>query len=302
LSGGKHNEMKESVIKNRKGFIVAWWSAGITSAVACKMALEMYGNVKLYYIKIDTSHPDNKRFKTDCEKWYGCKIETLQSKVFKDQFEVIEKTGGVNGPTGARCTLELKKQVRFDFEKMNEINLFNDYGILNQVWGFEFDKEQINRAIRFGQQYPYTNPLFPLIEKGLSKNECAGMLLNQGIALPKMYELGYTNNNCIGCVKGGMAYWNKIRIDFPEEFNKMAKAERKAGHSCINGTFLDDLDPKAGRGKKIIMPNCGLFCEVEFADIPDKSLEDVIKGKKTIYDAIARHTLKHNEMKEPLNP
>ena len=36
--------------KNREGFIVAWWSAGVTSAVACKMALEMYDNVKLYYI------------------------------------------------------------------------------------------------------------------------------------------------------------------------------------------------------------------------------------------------------------
>ena len=40
-----------------------------------------------------------------------------------------------------------------------------------------------------------------------------------------MYKLGYNNNNCIGCVKGGQAYWNKIRIDFPETFNKMAKLE-----------------------------------------------------------------------------
>jgi hypothetical protein len=268
-------------------FIVAWWSAGITSAVACKMALELYQNVELYYIGIDSAHKDNERFKQQCEKWYDKEIKTITSNEFRNQFEVIEKTGMVNGPTGARCTLELKKQVRFDFERLHEVNLFNRNGILNQVWGFEFDREQINRAIRFGQQYPYTNPLFPLIEKGITKNECAGMILNQNIALPKMYELGYTNNNCIGCVKGGKAYWNKIRIDFPTEFNKMAQAERKAGYSCINGTFLDELNPNAGRGKKIIMPNCGLLCEVEFAHIPDKNLENVIKGKKTIYEAIA---------------
>ena len=39
------------------------------------------------------------------------------------------------------------------------------------------------------------------------------------------------------------------------------------------------------------MPNCGLLCDVEFADIPDKSLEDVIEGKKTIYEAIAANSL-----------
>ena len=54
-----------------KGFTVGWWSAGITSAVACKIALEMYENVRLYYIKIGTAHKDNERFMADCEKWYG---------------------------------------------------------------------------------------------------------------------------------------------------------------------------------------------------------------------------------------
>ena len=117
---------------------------------------------------------------------------------------------------------------------------------------------------------------------------CAGLILNQGIELPEMYKLGYPNNNCIGCVKGGKGYWNKIRVDFPETFERMTKAERAAGYSCIKGTFLDELDPNAGRENKIVMPNCGLLCEVEFADIPDRNLEDVINGTMTIYDAINR--------------
>ena len=85
-------------MENNEDFIVAWWSAGVTSAVACKMALEMYPNVRLYYIAIDSAHEDNERFKRDCEEWYGCKIHTLQSKEYKNQFEVIEKTGAVNTP------------------------------------------------------------------------------------------------------------------------------------------------------------------------------------------------------------
>jgi hypothetical protein len=265
-------------------FVCAWWSAGITSAVACKIALELYDNVELYYIEIDTAHEDNARFKADCEKWYGCKIKTLKSKYFNNQFDVIKKTGAVNTPTGAPCTLHLKKNVRFEFEKWNEWSLFNEHTIKNQVWGYEFEAKEINRAIRHLQQYPSTKPLFPLIEKGLTKEMCAGLLLQNGIELPKMYELGYSNNNCIGCVKGGKGYWNKIRKDFPTVFKQMAHLEREVGYSCINGLFLDELTIKMGRMKKEIMPNCGNICEVDFADLPDKNLEAILTGKMNIYD------------------
>lgn len=269
-----------------KSFRLAWWSAGITSAVACKLALELYDNVEIFYIHIDTAHEDNLRFKAECEKWYGKKMHTIKSTEFSNQFDVIEKTGAVNTPNGAPCTGKLKKEVRFKLEKQFEYNLFNKIKILNQVWGFEFNKKEVNRAIRHGQQYPNTNPLFPLIEKGLDKDQCAGMLLSAGITLPVMYLLGFSNNNCIGCVKGGKGYWNLIRKHFPNTFKLMAITERKVGYSCINGTFLDELKPNTGRVKEV-MPSCGVLCEVELADVPDVSLDEVLEGYKTIYEAIA---------------
>ena len=77
-----------------------------------------------------------------------------------------------------------------------------------------------------------------------------------------MYDLGYKNNNCVGCVKGGMGYWNKIRVDCPDAFNARAETERMIGHSCLNGTFLDELNPKAGRKQDMIFDDCGIFCEL----------------------------------------
>ena len=59
--------------------------------------------------------------------------------------------------------------------------------------------------------------------------------------IPEMYHLGYHNNNCVGCVKGGMAYWNKIRVDFPGIFDRMAVLERKLGRSCLKSTFWTAL-------------------------------------------------------------
>ncbi|CAK7024888.1 MAG: hypothetical protein EUB_02291 [Eubacterium sp.] len=65
--------------------------------------------------------------------------------------------------------------------------------------------------------------------------------------------MGYPNNNCIGCVKGGMGYWNMIRKDFPEVFSRMAKLERDIRHSCIKNCFLDELEPNRGRKPKMIL-------------------------------------------------
>ena len=31
------------------GVVISWWSGGITSAVACRLALEKYDNVKKYF-------------------------------------------------------------------------------------------------------------------------------------------------------------------------------------------------------------------------------------------------------------
>ena len=99
--------------------IISWWSAGVTSAVATKLAIDKYGKDRVLpiYFKIDTSHSDNERFIRECEEWYGREIMQTQSHKHTNQFEVIEKDKYVNGPGGARCTLVLKKRVRQRIEK-----------------------------------------------------------------------------------------------------------------------------------------------------------------------------------------
>ena len=257
--------------------IIAWFSAGITSAVACKLALDMYENVEIYYIETGSAHPDNKRFIQDCEKWYGQKINIVtNSKGYKNHIDVIEKTRYVNGPSGARCTLELKKNVRYEIEDKTEWT--------NQVFGFEYSQKEINRAVRFKEQHSKTNPLFPLINKRLTKNQCAWILGEIGIELPVMYKLGYENNNCIGCVKGGKFYWNKIKKDFPQWFKDMAKVERYVGNSCIKNVFLDELKETSGRQNKEVFPECGVFCQVELKDLISFKTKKIISGEISIDD------------------
>ena len=48
---------------------IGWFSCGVTSAVACKLALDMYGSerVDLWYIATGAGQPDHQRFIKACE-------------------------------------------------------------------------------------------------------------------------------------------------------------------------------------------------------------------------------------------
>ncbi len=254
--------------------IIAWFSGGITSAVATKIAIGLYKDVEPVFIETGGHHKDMPRFIKECEQWFGKKIKTIQNKKYKDHLDLCEKRRIMNFITGAECSTVLKRKERQKYEKTVDFK--------GQIFGFEFSKREINRAIRFKEQYPETKPLFPLIEKRLTKANCLSMVKKIGIELPEMYKLGYANNNCVGCVKGGMGYWNKIREDFPAVFKRAADIEKKVGRTCITGIFLHDLDPERGRHRPPPMPECDLFCDIEFAEMESPRLESVIKGDEDL--------------------
>jgi len=241
--------------------VVVWFSCGSTSAVATKLTLAKYNGklpVDIVYTDPGGEHRDNERFLKECEQWFGHKVTILRSKKYTDIWDVFEKTRYLAGVMGARCTTEMKKVLRQKYQKP-----WQDI----QVFGF--DAGETKRAEKFRANNPEVHLETPLIDKGLTKGDCLAMLQRAGIELPVMYKMGYRNNNCIGCVKGQAGYWNKIRVDFPDVFERMAKMERKL-NVALNKTykgdgkrkrvFLDELDPAAGRYKEEPDIECSLLC------------------------------------------
>ena len=219
------------------------------------MAGYLAGDVNEWiYIDIADQHQDSLRFIKDCEKVIRKNVTILTSE-YKDVDTACRVGGFINRPqVGAYCTKYLKKRVRKQWEYEHK-----DCDI-TYVWGF--DLKEKNRAERTVESNPHAKHEFPLIEKGLSKQDCHAMLENLGIKRPIMYDIGYPNNNCIGCVKGGMGYWNKIRKDFPEVFERRAKLERDLNCSCINGIFLDELEPNRGNMSMEVFPECSIMCYI----------------------------------------
>ena len=230
---------------------VCWISAGVSSFVAGYLARNVID--KFIYIDIQDQHPDSIRFIKDCEKVLDKQIEILQSP-YKSVEGACKGAGVICSQKNFfyPCTNYLKKRVRKEWELH-----FQDYQLV-YYWGMDID--EVNRAQRLIDSNPSQIQRFPLIEKGLTKQEAHGICSSLGIKRPLMYDLGYNNNNCVGCLKGGMGYWNKIRVDFPDVFNSRAKLERLLGSSILKEFYLDELPPDRGRMTHEVMTDCDIFC------------------------------------------
>ena len=230
--------------------VVSWFSCGASSAVATKLAITDYpGRVHVVTTNTKPSeHSDNYRFHNDCETWFGQPIIELTNPKYATVDDVIIKRRYLNGPAGALCTVELKKKLRHAYQQADDI----------QVFGFTADEQA--RADRFRAANPEVELVTPLIDRQLTSGDCVAIIERAGIEIPAMYRLGYSHNNCLGCVKGGAGYWNRIRTDFPDVFARRAGQERELNASCIQGVFLDELDPTVGDMASEPMGECSLLC------------------------------------------
>lgn len=241
------------------GRVLCWFSCGAASAVAAKVAIANYGErcEILYCDTLKYEHPDNARFMGDVQRWLGREVRILRSAQYTDIFDVFDRTGWLVGPGGARCTTELKKLVRRQYSLPDDIHVF----------GLTADESV--RIAQFEQNNPELRCDWNLRDIGATKSLTLWAIRTAGIELPAMYKLGYKNNNCIGCVKGQAGYWNKIRVDFPAAFARMAAQERKmdvaicksyAGDGKRKRVFLDELPPDMGRYQAEPDIECGPVC------------------------------------------
>ena len=246
--------------------VVCRFSCGAASAVATKLALAKYGathDVVIHYSDTRSEHPDNERFLTDCEAWFRQSVERLHSERYHDVWDVWERRNMlVSGATGfAPCTEELKRMTAEMAWRPGDTIIMG------------YTSEEQHRADRVRKRNPGELIETPLIDANLRKADCLAIVQRAGIELPAMYALGFKNNNCIGCPRGGMGYWNNIRRHFPDVFDRMAKLERRLGQAILpdgktgKRVFLDELDPQRGHMATEPDIECSIMCALAEEDL-----------------------------------
>lgn len=250
--------MKIPLIENK--VIAVWFSCGAASAVAAKRTIDLYGGnneIRIINNPIKEEDEDNTRFLLDVQDWLGVEIETATNPKYPNAsiVEVFNTRKYMSGVSGAPCTLELKKNARYEWEKRNHA----DYHVL----GFTLEEKQRHENFIKSER-----DLLPvLIAEGISKGDCFNILTVAGIKLPRIYTQGYPNANCIGCVKAtSPTYWNHVRKMHPEVFAERAIQSEEIGAKLVRvkgeRILLSQLDPKAtGRPMRDMDFECGIFCE-----------------------------------------
>lgn len=256
---------------------VSWFSCGAASAYATYLASKKYPDLEVIYCRVIQEHDDNLKFLKAFEEKTGIKIKTIMNEEFEgDIYKVFRKRKFIKSANGAPCTMILKKEMRKQQQNLSDV----------QIFGYTAEEQDRVDKLIDGEPTIILDNI--LIDDGITKKQCFQWLVDMGFELPTMYKLGYSNNNCVGCVKGGMGYWNAIRKDFPTKFEEMAALERELGFSInkeilgkdINGkpiygtVFLDELDPNRGNFKRDQPPSCGFNCEWKQPDFLTESKQD----------------------------
>ncbi len=245
--------------------IVSQFSCGAASAVATKLILADYPAERVVILRawILEEHEDNDRFSADCERWFGHPITILRDEKYgASAIEVFKRKRYLKGQHGAPCRKALKGDV------LDAASLPDDIFVLG------YTAEEEHRVLEFQDANNGRRIICPLIDRGLMKSDCLAMVERAGIALPAMYLLGYNNNNCKCCVKGGEGYFNRQRIDFPANFVALADVQEAIGPGAY--LFRDrkttvryslrDLPPGKGRHDEPEI-SCSAFCLMAEEDI-----------------------------------
>lgn len=233
------------------------WVDGANSAVMAYMELQRDPLAIPVHCDLGSSvHEDSHRFIDDLEEWYGVEIIRIKSNKYDNIDEVFEARSYLSGIAGAPCTGEMKFVPRLDFQMPSDTHL----------WGYTADSTDVKRFELMLSNYPDLAQQAPLILHGLTKADCHQLLADCGVRRPYVYEIGYPNGNCLGCVKATSPnYWAMTRLYFPEVFARRAAQSRKWGVRLtrIKGVriFIDEIPldwPTTMRGQK--MEGCGFHC------------------------------------------
>ena len=247
--------------------IVSHFSCGAASAVATKLILADFDPARVLILNafIKEEHADNRRFLADCERWFEHPITVVRDEKYgASAREVFRKRRYIaSGKFGtAACSAILKRDV------MDAVCLPSDVFVMG------YTAEEVERVDRFLDANNGRQILTPLIDRNLGKADCLAMIERAGIELPITYRMGYNNANCLCCPKGGEGYFNRQRVDFPEDFAELVQIQEDIGPSSYlfrdrktgERYSLRDLPPTSGRHVEPEI-QCSVFCLMAEDDI-----------------------------------
>lgn len=216
---------------------VVGFSGGVTSAWCCGWALRHYPREEIVFLFHDTQeeHPDTYRFMREMAS--ALKIDITERSDGRSVTQVFRDENALANNRMAFCSRILKAQQRdLYFKELRQSGVDEIINILG------FSSNESNRVQRTSARAESSGykVRFPVVEENITKQQCADWCISMGVRPSSMY-LWSEHANCLGCVRGGKAYWLKVKEHHPDVFEQRAKLEEEFGHTFLKDTSLRDL-------------------------------------------------------------
>lgn len=211
--------------------VVVGFSGGVTSAWCAGWALRTFTREEVVLLWHDTKeeHPDTYRFLREMAAALDMPITERSDGRSVTQLFYDEEFLGNNQNTFCSRILKAEQGSKY-------IDELRASGITEIVKVIGYSAAEPKRVARM-VGHCATDGIdvrFPVIEENVTKQDTADWVLSMGVKPSAMYCWA-EHANCVGCVKGGRAYWLAVAQHHPEVFEQRAKLEEEFGHSIIRG-------------------------------------------------------------------
>lgn len=218
--------------------IVVGYSGGVTSAWCLNWALERFPREEVVALYHDTKREDVDTYRYLHEMAKRLQIPITERSDGRSVEEVEDDEGAIANNRMAFCSRILKIEQREAY--FTELRAQGVTEIVLVLGFSKHEEERIQRATARSWRDGYT-VRFPLVETHTSKQACAEWSHRIGVRIPAMYAWS-DHANCVGCRRGGKAYWLAVKEHHPQVFEAAKLREQARGHTIIKDQSLASLE------------------------------------------------------------
>lgn len=232
---------------------IVFFSGGKSSFTVAHLIKERYPNDNILLYFTDTKWEDEDLYRFIHEASDKLELPLLKHADGRNPLQLMYEQKVIFNSRIGNCSRHLKMKVADNFIRKGiepkEVKWYNKKYLKNDnfrddpslYFGIGWDEAHRKDAI-LKNWSPFRVEM-PLIDEVIDNDE---ILKKYSIQQPKLYDLGFTHNNCKGrCVKAGQAHFKNLKEKLPETFEQLKKDEFHMQRYVSNYHTIkrmDDLD------------------------------------------------------------